>query len=316
MAIPRPLSRLELHSPVTIGEPIEREALLALSQHKLNALGVPIAYVDRNQRYRFANKAFLDWLGMRTGEVIEVLGRDVYQLYSAYIDAVLSGERTGFERQLATPGRPSLWIRVDYYPDRTPQGHVRGFLITYSDVDHLKRLELEAGQREHRLRLVTDSVGVPIVYFDRQLKLRFANKPFGNWLGVPADDVLGHSLREVLPADALAEMQGYIERAFSGATVSYERRERHLSGDSRWMRITLFPDREMGGRVGGAFAVMNDIEDDIRIRDALKLQGSQMRLFADNIPGPIAYLDRSLKYTFVNQAFANAVCRPKELLLG
>ena len=150
--------------------------------------------------------------------------------------------------------------------------------------------------------MVTDSVGLPILYFDRQLKLRFANKPFGNWLGVPSDDVLGHALKEVLPADAFGEMQGYIERAFAGATVSYERRERTLSGESRWMRITLFPDREMGGRVGGAFAVMNDIEDDIRIRDALKSQESQMRLFADNIPGPIAYLDRGLKYTFVNQA--------------
>ena len=64
-------------------------------------------------------------------------------------------------------------------PTATAQGHVRGFLVTYSDVDHLKRLELEAGQREHRLRLVTDSVGLPILYFDRQLKLRFANKPFG-----------------------------------------------------------------------------------------------------------------------------------------
>jgi PAS domain S-box-containing protein len=158
--------------------------------------------------------------------VIEVLGRDVYQLYHAYIDAALSGERTVYERQLVTPGRPSLWIRVDYYPDRTALGHVRGFLVTYSDVDNLKRLELEAGQREHRLRLVTDSVGLPILYFDRQLKLRFANKPFGTWVGVPADDVLGHALKEVLPADALAEMQGYIERAFSGATVSYERRER------------------------------------------------------------------------------------------
>ena len=50
--------------------------------------------------------------------------------------------------------------------------------------------------------------------------------------------------------------------------------------------MTLFPDRELGGRVGGAFAVMNDIEDDIRIRDALKSQEAQMRLFADNIPGP------------------------------
>ena len=123
-------------SIATLGEPVEREALLALSQHKLNALGVPLAYIDRNQRYRFANKALLDWLGKRANEVlgrevIEVLGRDVYQLYHAYIDAALSGERTGFERQLITPGRPTLSIRVDYYPDRTIQGHVRGFLVTY-----------------------------------------------------------------------------------------------------------------------------------------------------------------------------------------
>ena len=111
-------------------------------------------------------------------------------------------------------------MRVDFYPDRSQQGHIRGFLATYSDVDHLKRLELEAGQREHRLRLVTDSVGLPILHFDRQLRLRFANKPFADWIGVPADDLLGHSLPDFLPSDALTEMQGYIERAFAGATVS------------------------------------------------------------------------------------------------
>ncbi|MCC7326182.1 MAG: PAS domain-containing protein [Burkholderiales bacterium] len=320
MTLSRSLNRLDLPPP-TVGEPAERDSLLALSQRKLNALGVPVAYVDRNQRYRFVNKAFVDWLGRPEGEVlgreaIEVLGRDVYQLYRAYIDAALAGERTAYERQLVTAGRPALWVRVDYYPDRSTQGHVRGFLVTYSDVDHVKRLELEAGQREHRLRIVTDSVGLPILYFDRQYRIRFANKPFGSWIGVPSDDVLGHALKDVLPADAFAEMQGYVERAFVGATVTYERRERRVDGDARWMRITLFPDREMGGRVGGAFAVMTDIEDDIRIRDALKSQEAQMRLFADNIPGPIAYLDRNLKYTFVNQAFANSVCRPQDEIYG
>src|SRR5438046_7434982 len=111
-------------------------------------------------------------------------------------------------------------------------------------------------------------------------------------------------------------MQGYVERAFAGATVSYDRRERPASGGLRWVRITLFPDREPGGRTGGAFVVINDIEDDIRIREALKSQEAQMRLFADNIPGPIAYLDRSLRYTFVNQAFANWVCRPQDQIYG
>ena len=291
MALSRSLNRFELPVHTISTEPLDRDVLGALSQRKLNALGVPLAYVDRNQRYRFVNKAFLDWLGRTEAEivgreVIEVIGREVFQLYRAYIDAALSGERTTYERQLVTAGRPPLWIRVDYYPERSAQGHVRGFLVTYSDVNHLKRLELEAGQREHRLRLVTDSVGLPILYFDRQLKIRFANKPFGKWLGVPADDVPGHPLKDVLPADAFAEMQGYIERAFAGATVSYERRERQLDGEARWTRVTLFPDREMGGRVGGAFAVMNDIEEDVRIREALKSQESQMRSFADNIPGP------------------------------
>ena len=230
MALTRSLKAPDLTTVAqTLSESYERESLTALSQRKLNALAMPVAYIDRHQRYRFANKAFLDWIGKRPDEVlarevIEVLGREIYQLYHAYIEAALEGERTGFERQLIIAGRPAIWIHVDYYPDKSPQGSVRGFLVTYSDVDHLKRLELEAGQREHRLRLVTDSVGVPILYFDRQQKLRFANKPYADWIGIPADDLLGHALREFMPADSLGEMQGYIERAFAGATVAYERR--------------------------------------------------------------------------------------------
>jgi diguanylate cyclase (GGDEF)-like protein/PAS domain S-box-containing protein len=322
MALTRSLSRLELGTVQrTVSEALERDGLTALSQRKLNALGLPLAYIDRNQRYRFANSAFLTWLDKRHEdvigrEVIEVVGREVYALYSAYIDAALDGERTNFERQLSTPGRPPIWIRVDYYPDRTAQGHVRGFLVTYADVDNLKRVELEAGQREHRLRLVIDSVGTPVYYFDRQLKIRFANAPFGEWIGAQADDLLGHAVREVISGEAFAELQGYIERAFAGATVSWERRDRRANGDARWVRISLFPDRDPGGRIGGAFAVMTDIEDDVRVRDALKAQEVQLRLFADNIPGPIAYLDRSLRYTFVNQAFANWVCQPQDEIYG
>ncbi len=71
-------------------EPIGREALFSLSQRKLNALGIPVAYIDRRQRYRFANKTFLEWTGKRLDEVVghdvaEVIGRDIFQLYHAYM---------------------------------------------------------------------------------------------------------------------------------------------------------------------------------------------------------------------------------------
>ena len=111
-------------------------------------------------------------------------------------------------------------------------------------------------------------------------------------------------------------MDEYIDRAFSGAKVSFERRERKATGELRWVRMTLFPDRAVGGRVDGIFAVMTDIDDDVNIRDALRAQEVQLRLFADNIPGPIAYLDRASTYTFVNQAFANWVCKPQDEIYG
>jgi diguanylate cyclase (GGDEF)-like protein/PAS domain S-box-containing protein len=321
MALPRSFTRLDLPTQQTVGEGRDRESLLALSQRKLNALGLPVCYIDVDQRYRFVNKAFLDWSGKPQNEVIgrevvEVDGRELYQLYHAYLEAALNGERVSFERQLSSVKRNAFWVRVDYYPDRGPRGDIRGVLATYTDVDNIKRMELEAGEREHRLRIVTDSVSLPILYFDRSFRLRFANKPYGEYIGVAVDDLLGQPLKNFIAADALDEMMGYVERAFAGATVSYDRRERPASGDLRWVRITLFPDREPGRKTGGAFAVINDIEDDVRIREALKSQESQLRLFADNIPGPIAYLDRSLKYTFVNQAFANWVCRPQAEIYG
>src|SRR5439155_325836 len=157
---------------------------------------------------------------------------------------------------------------------------------------------------------------LPILYWDREFRLRFANKPFASWLGVEADDLLGHGLKDFLPSDAFDQMAANVERVFEGATVAYERRDRKLDGELRWVRVTLFPDREVSGRVGGAFAVWNDIEDDVQTREALKAQEAQMRLFADNIPGPIAYLDKNLRYTFVNQAFANRVCKPQDEIYG
>src|ERR1051326_9316026 len=178
MAQPKQFTRLDPPTLETLGE--GREALLALSQRKLNALGIPVCYIDAGQRFRFVNRSFLAWTGKTAAEVIgreivEVDGRELYQLYHAYIAAALSGERVGFERQLSSAKRNAFWIRVDYYPDRGPRGEIRGLLATYTDVDNIKRLELEAGEREHRLRVVTDSVGLPIYYCDRALRLRFAN---------------------------------------------------------------------------------------------------------------------------------------------
>ena len=110
--------------PLSLGHPaqanfshqlVDRDTLLALSQRKLNALGLPVCYIDAYQRYRFVNRAFLEWTGKPQAEVIgrevvEVDGRELYQLYHAYLEAALGGERgvglTPWHR-----GHPIGWLR-------------------------------------------------------------------------------------------------------------------------------------------------------------------------------------------------------------
>ena len=49
MALTKSLSRLDHPTLQTHGEGMEREALLALSQRKLNALAQPLCYIDAEQ---------------------------------------------------------------------------------------------------------------------------------------------------------------------------------------------------------------------------------------------------------------------------
>ena len=75
MALTKQLTRLDLPTLQTHGDG-EREALQALSQRKLNALALPVCYIDSEQHYRFVNRAFLDWTG-KTQQ--EVLGREIVE---------------------------------------------------------------------------------------------------------------------------------------------------------------------------------------------------------------------------------------------
>ena len=114
MALPRSLNRIDL--PVhTVGDAVERDSLLALSQRKLNAIGLPLAYVDCDRHYRFVNKAFLEWTGKAFVDVIgqeiqEVDGRDAFQLYEAYVDAavnLIENRGARFAASFAVSCRPS-----------------------------------------------------------------------------------------------------------------------------------------------------------------------------------------------------------------
>ncbi|MGB7248038.1 MAG: GAF domain-containing protein, partial [Phormidesmis sp.] len=86
-----------------------------------NNLPVLIAYVDHQQRYRFNNQVYDDWLGQSPaaihGQPIErVMAAAYYQTVQPYVEAALAGEQVSYESDLAFKDGRLHAVSVAYIP--------------------------------------------------------------------------------------------------------------------------------------------------------------------------------------------------------
>jgi PAS domain S-box-containing protein len=72
-------------------------------------------------------------------------------------------------------------------------------MIVFSlDLSERKRIEEALRQREEQLRLITDAVPVLISYVDAQQRYRFNNKRYEEWHRIPASEIYGKHIKEVV----------------------------------------------------------------------------------------------------------------------
>lgn len=122
-----------------------------------DAVPVLMAYVDAERRFRFNNKAYEDWLGIPSDEmagryVSEVVGDDVYQPVSQYIDEVLSGKRVEFEAESTTVDGGRRVIEGIFIPHVDNDGDVAGYFSLITDVTERKREREEKVALERELQ--------------------------------------------------------------------------------------------------------------------------------------------------------------------
>jgi len=66
----------------------------------------------------------------------------------------------------------------------------------------------------------------------------------------------------------------------------------------------------------GWLACVSDVTEYQRLHDQVKRQEEQLRLVIDGMPGLVAYVDRGLRYQFVNRGYAEWFDRPKAAIEG
>lgn len=128
----------------------QRERAEAQLRLIADALPVLISYLDRDQCYRFNNRAYEEWFGETRANVTgrhirSVLGEAAYQTLQPKLEAALTGETVSFETLAPYRAGGARHIHATYVPDYGPDGTVRGMVVLVEDIT--ARVRSQEGQR-------------------------------------------------------------------------------------------------------------------------------------------------------------------------
>jgi two-component system, cell cycle sensor histidine kinase and response regulator CckA len=252
------------------------------AQLRLVIDGVPalVAYVDRELRYRFVNRNYAAWLGLRP---FELEGEDLAappceEWFCDDVVSVLASGPTGemvCERRMSGP-RGSRDLRATYVSDRDAGGSVRGVVVLIQDITEQKRALEALRDSEERFRRIVEiaAEGIWIVGLDR--KTTFVNPRMADILGCSTAEMLGREFVEFLhPEDLERGIQGFRKRT-EGDTSPKVYRCRRKDGTTVWLDYTATPMHDDTGELKGILAMCTDVTErkhaDQQLRQTQRLE--------------------------------------------
>jgi diguanylate cyclase (GGDEF)-like protein/PAS domain S-box-containing protein len=277
----------------------ERERQLSLV---IDNIGVPLSYIDGDRRVRFTNRPGRDRMinpdviGKRIDEVFDA---DTLAIAAPEIEAAFGGEKRVYERLAKNPDGEERWMRVHLVPDFAPSGEVRGVYSLVIDVDQDHRLREALLAQEARLRFFSENIPGPIAMVGSDLRYVFANKNFASLHGRVVEELIGLPVRDNLGEEVFTRvLEPLLPKLRRGERIEYERLIGTAGTDARWHIVRLTPIMGEDGLFHGYYFVGSDIHE-------MKLAQDRLRLFSDNIPDSVCYLDRSRRILFANRHFAD-----------
>lgn len=108
-----------------------------------------IAYWDKDEICRFANRAYRDWFNKDESQLIgqtlmSLLGEEVYEKNQIYIKGALSGKEQSFSRDLVKQSTGETRYTSAHYVPNIKNGSVMGFVVLVFDVTELQKAQQTA----------------------------------------------------------------------------------------------------------------------------------------------------------------------------
>jgi diguanylate cyclase (GGDEF)-like protein/PAS domain S-box-containing protein len=169
------------------------------------------------------------------------------------------------------------YMSVSGEPVYDEAGRFAGYRGVASDITDRVRAEERSREAAAALRLIADNVPAMIAYYDREVRLRYANRRHAEFYGYALEDKLGRHMREVIGEAAWAEVRPHFERAYAGETLSYERAVPRAGGEAVHIHVDFVPQRSPSGAIEGLYVLVTDVTEARRTEALLRTQAGALR---------------------------------------
>ena len=228
---------------------------------------------SRELRYVFVSRAFADMVGRTPADIegrliTEIMGDEGFATIRPHVDAVLRGERVEYESDVKFAGIGERALRVVYTPDHGDDGTVVGWIASILDVTDVKR----ARHASALVSSIAETSFDAIVTKDLNGIVRSWNPAAQQLFGYSADEIVGRSIRVLIPPDRQAEEDDILERIRTGQRVEHFETVR-IARDGRRLNVsvTISPLRDEAGKIVGASKIARDVSA-VRAAEAERLR--------------------------------------------
>lgn len=191
----------------------QKRAEVAVNEHEqriqliTDGLPMNIIYLDKDRRYRFVNKAFLNWYAEIDAEQIlgrhleDVMGTVAYEMIRAKIDAAFAGQQQNFEMRIPFVKAGTKLVQLIYIPHFDQQGLVQGIYCLIIDITERKQAEQTARDAETRFARMLAIAPDAIIAIDENSNIKVFNHGAEKVFGYTCAEAIGQPLNILLPSD-------------------------------------------------------------------------------------------------------------------
>ncbi|MDN4165623.1 PAS domain S-box protein [Cytophagales bacterium LB-30] len=208
---------------------------------------------------------------------------------------VLNGQEVYISREIRF-GRVNIWYEINFYPILSDFGEIEGLVVNAEDISAKKKAEEEFKELEISYKSIFRQIGVGIMLYDLNFKLKQANDHFYALMGYTKEEFHGFSTWTTTHPDDVEMSAQKALSLINGLCDSYsiEKRYIHKSGRVIWVYLTASIVRDDKDYPRHIISVVQDITARKKAEEDLLYKNNELDTFvyraSHDLKGPVASL--------------------------